>query len=469
MRIPFATNSYRSASLPLSAQRVVNLYPEVQPPNTKTQVPIFGSPGIVTFATAGSGPIRGGHVFGGVLHVVSGEQLYSVTSAGVATSVGSSIPGSGRISMADNGDELGMVNGTNGYIYSSASGFQLITDIDFTPANTIDFLDGFFIFDRIGTNEWFRSDLLDGTAYDSTAFATAESKSDQILSVRQHKQLAYLFGEFSIEPWQNVGTANFPWQRISGGTIDRGIIAAHAFGDEDESLFFVGEDRVAYRLGGTQLKRISTHAIEQEWQTYATVSDCFGLSVPWSGHKWIVFTFPTQAKTWVYDIATNMWHERESRDVNGTALGRWRANMAIQAYGKVFIGDAYSGKIGYLDASTYAEFGDPMYAEAVGTPAHADGKPIFVSEFRLEMETGVGLASGQGSDPQVMLDVSRDGGRTFDDQQAWQTAGKIGEYRTELRWRRLGNALEWLPRITISDPVKRVIHGATAEFEIGVD
>ena len=476
MIIPFATSSYRHDSLPISAQRALNLYAERQPQDAKTPVSVHGSPGIVTLATAGEGPIRGRHVLGGLLYVVSGPWLYSITNdpTPVATRLGGQISGSAVLSMADNGSELVIVNGTNGYIYDTTSGFRIITDADFHAANTVADLDSFFLFDRTGTNQIFRSDLLDGTSYDSTAFATKESKSDNVQAVINVKQIAYVLGVVSSELWANAGAANFPFQRLPGGTLDRGIIAPHATAQEDQALFMVGDDRIAYRISGTQLTRISTHAIEQTWQKYSMVSNCFGLTYSFNGHKFVVFTFPTQqvalgdTTTWVYDISTQLWHEKLSYDLNGTPLGRWRGNCAIAAYNKVLIGDSLSGKVGYLDGTVHTEFGDPIYAEAVSPPIHSNMKRLFCSSFQLDMETGVGLSSGQGSDPQVMLQISEDGGRTFSDQQPWSSLGSMGAYLTQLFWDRLGSAYEFVFKITISDPVKRTIKAAHAEIKVGM-
>lgn len=466
MNIPFATGSYKHDSLPISAQRALNLYAEAQPPNAKTPVSMHGCPGITTFATCGVGPVRGAHLMGGVLYVVSGVRLYSVSNAAtpVVTDLGGAILGSGVVSMDDNGSELAIVNGTSGFIYSTDGGFQLITDGDFRAANRVTTLDSFFLFNRAGTNEVFRSDFLEGTVYDSTAYEVAQSKSDNVVGVKAHKQLLYVFGERTIEPWNNTGAANFPFARIPNATIDRGIIGSHAFTEGDETLFIISDDRMAYKVAGTQLGRISTHAIEQSWQRYATVSDAFGMSYTFDGHKFATFTFPTQSATWVHDIATGLWHERESRDRTGNPLGRWRANVAITAYNKVLIGDCYSGKIGYLDPTVFTEFGDPMYAEAVSPPIHADGKRVFMSCFELDVETGKGLTTGQGSDPQVMLQISDDGGRTWGDMEPWQSMGQIGAYRQRLRWKRLGSFYQRNMKITISDPVKRTIVRAWADM-----
>lgn len=471
MIIPFATQSYAHDHLPISAQRCVNLYAERQPPDAKTQVSVHGAPGIVTYATCGDGPIRGLHVFGGVLYAVSGPWLYSISNAAspVVTRLGGQVSGSGVVSIDDNGSQICIVNGAHGYVYeATAAGFQLITDVDFNAADTVTYIDGFFLFNQAGTNVVFRSDLLDGTSYDSTAFGDKESKSDNTLGVFNLKEVLYVFGVATIELWQNAGVANFPFQRIPGAVINRGLLASHAYTTEDEALFIIADDRIVYRLTGMQLSRISTHAIERALQKYTTVSDAFGMAYTHNGHKFIAFTFPTEAATWVYDIASSLWHERESRDINGVSLGRWCGNSVVEAYNKTFVGDAASGQIGYLTDTVFTEFSRPIYAQATGPVLHASRKRAFQSLFELDMETGVGLVSGQGSNPQVMLDISDDGGRTWSDMQLWQSLGVLGAYTQRLRWKRLGNFHQRVMRITISDAVRRTIVAANAEIKVGM-
>src|SRR5574343_351898 len=228
MKIQFATNSYKSQSLPVSAQRCVNMYAERQPPDAKTDVAVFGCPGIVPFAICGSGPVRGMHKMGGVLYVVSGQRLYSVTSAGVASDIGGSITGIGPVSMDDNGSQLVIVNGTNGYLYSALLGFVLITDGDFNAADTTQFFDQRFYFDWKNTNKFFGSDLLDGTAYNALVFASAEARPDNVKAVTLVKQILLVMGEKTIEPWQDVGAPNMPLERVPGVVIERGLAASRA-------------------------------------------------------------------------------------------------------------------------------------------------------------------------------------------------------------------------------------------------
>ncbi|HDA7274731.1 TPA: hypothetical protein O5T84_002829, partial [Staphylococcus aureus] len=455
MKIPFATNSYKSPSLPISAQRVVNMYAEKQPPDAKTDVAVFGHPGILDFAVCGTGPIRGMHKMGGVPYVVSGQRLYSISSAGVATDIGGSISGTGQVSMDDNGTQLVITNGTNGYLYSATLGFVLISDPDFNAAETVQFFDQRFYFDWKGTNKFFGSDILDGTSYNALVFASAETRPDNVKALVLNKQILLVFNDESIEPWQDIGAANMPLERVPGVVIERGLAAPRATAKQDNTVFFLGEDRRFYRLGGLTPVGISTPAIDAEWQSYSTVSDAYCFSYAWAGHKFVVVHFVNANKTWVYDISTGLWHERESWDINGRSLGRWLGNCHLSCYDKELIGDAYSGRVGYLSASTYTEFGMTTQALATSPPIHADRKRVFISRLEMDIEAGVGISVGQGTDPQWMLRSSKDGGRTYTARQLWKSAGAIGQYRTRLRWLRLGQARERVFELTTTDPVKR--------------
>lgn len=465
--IGFATQSYRSRSLPVSAQQAINCYAEKQPPDAKTPVAVLGAPGLLSFAQVGSGPIRNMRLMNNVAYVVSGQRLYSLTSAGVVTDLGGSIPGNGFTPMSDNGTQVCVVNGTNGYIYSVSSGFQVITDANFHSANSTTFFDNYFVFDWAGTNKIFNSNSLDGTTYTGTDFASAEADSDLVLSVLNNQETLHIFGQFTIELWYDAGAVNFPFQRIDGGTIQRGCAAALTPVKEDNAVFFLGNDIVFYRLNGTQPVRVSTHAVEQAWQGYSTVSDAYSFSYTFEGHKFVNVIFPTANASWAFDIATELWHERESWDLNNNSYGRWRGACSLMAFGKVLIGDFYSNNVGYLDSGTFTEFGNTMRALMTSPPLQNDRERIFVSCLELDVESGVGAISGQGSNPLMVLDYSRDGGRTFVNPQQFNSIGALGAYLQRVRWLRLGASRQWIFRIQITDPVKRVVLRAHAKLSQG--
>ena len=462
MIIQFATQAYQSRSLPLAAQQCINLYAEQQPADSKSQVALFGTPGIKLFSDTGSAAGRGMHVMNGVLYTVQGSALYSVSSSGVATSLGA-IAGSGRVSMDDNAVQLCIVNGTKGYIYTVSGGLVQITDPDFLPADTVVYQDGYFIFNAVGTGQFFISNLLDGTSYLATDFADAEGKADNLVAVFSNHREVFLFGELTTEVWYNSGDLDFPFTRIGGAFIERGCAAAHSIASIDNTIIFLGEDRIVYRLEGYTPQRISQHAIESTIESYGTISDAFAFSYTMDGHKFYVLTFPTEDATWVYDASTQLWHERQSFQSQ-----RWRASGYAEAYGKHLVIDSQNGNIGELDNSTYTEYGNTMQGIAAAPPIHADRRRMFMSRLELDIESGVGLTTGQGSDPQIMLDWSDDGGRTFSARNPWKSMGKIGEYRQRIRWNRLGSFRNRVLRVIVADPVKRVGIAAHAELKMGL-
>ena len=77
---------------------------------------------------------------------------------------------------------------------------------------------------------------------------------------------------------------------------------------------------------------------------------------------------------------------------------------------------------------------------------------------KADMQTGVGITTGQGSDPQVMMQYSDDGGKTWSFE-LWGTIGQIGQYFTILDWRRLGRSKQRIFRFKITDPVQRAFLG----------
>ncbi len=77
---------------------------------------------------------------------------------------------------------------------------------------------------------------------------------------------------------------------------------------------------------------------------------------------------------------------------------------------------------------------------------------IFLSKLEILIQSGVGLVTGQGSDPQIRLRLSRDGGETWG-QEISCSAGQMGEYDARVIFRRLGRGRNLVAEITVSDPV----------------
>jgi hypothetical protein len=428
-----------------------------------------------------TGPVRGSWVRSDpvtgtdIPYVIAGNSLYQIHTDGTNSLVGSGIGGTDLVGMSDNGYQLCIVSGEAraGWILdanpqAATFGFQQITSDAFYPANTVSFFDGYFVFDRIGTNQFFISSLYDGTTYSGLDFASAESQPDFVTGTIQNLQLLFIICQKHLELWYDAGAADFPFQRYTGSGISYGCVSPHSIIKQDGAIFFLGSDKIFYRLQSTTPIRISTHAIEHIIAQDPDITQAYCFTYTLEGHKFVVLQLPASSRTLVFDISTNRWHERESWDQNNVSIGKWRANTAFQVFNNIYLGDSLSSMVGMLDWTIYTELGNTMRGIAYSIPYHQDRKRLFVSRFELDVQAGVGLTTGQGSDPQVMLGWSVDGANTFKPLQPWRSMGKIGEYLRRLRWLRMGQGRQFVFVISITDPVPRVIISAHADISVGM-
>jgi hypothetical protein len=479
-RISFAGPTYVARSPNISLERSVNFYVENNPEGSKGPDSLIGTPGTDLWATVGTGVIRGKHVFNGVMFVVSGNKLYSVTTAGTATELGTLSTSTGNVSMQDNGvgtygNQLIVVDGTDGYIYNvSAAAFSIISTSGGFPSNPtmVEFLDGYFVVISSGLRSYNVSELYDGTTWLAQASKEVLGTPSQISSViTLGNQLCFMKSD-STEFSYNAATATSvgsPFSRVAGSIRDFGIAAPFSISRGDSGVFFLGNTRAgeSSSLSGVMLtdgsvaRIISTTAINYQIQRLSTVSDAFGYCYTDEGHTFYVLTFPTENWTIVYDTLTQQWHER-SLYISGDpfTVNRHVGNTYAYFNGKHLIGDyRANGKIYHMDSDYYDDDGVNLVAFRTTKYAQDDEelRNVFFSQLQIDMETGVG--AGVVAEPQAVLSWSDDGGRSWASDRVG-IMGRTGEYTARVIWRRLGRSRARVFRLTISDPVKRVITGA---------
>lgn len=188
-----------------------------------------------------------------------------------------------------------------------------ITAAAFMPASTVRYFDGYFVFNARNTRQFFISGLNDGTQYSGLDFATASAGSDYTVAVEIYHEQLLVFCTRHTEIWWDSGNVSFPFQRYDAALIARGLAAPYATCSEDNTVFWMGDDGIFYRLNGFSPERISTFAMEHAWAQYPRKfldASCFVLDQ--EGHKFIVINFFSAQKTWCYDISSKLWHRRES-------------------------------------------------------------------------------------------------------------------------------------------------------------
>ena len=468
MKTPILGSSYVARSVNAADSRMVNLFPEIIPEGGKEPAFLNRAPGLKLKVSVGLGPIRGLWEFNNTLYVVSRDKLYKVDSNYAVTTLGTVSGTSGSVSMSDNGIQLFVACNGPSFIYNSQTNvFAQITDGDFPGAGLVSYLDGYFVFNEPNSQKIWVTSLLDGLSIDPLDFASAEGSPDGVVGIiADHREL-WVFGTNSVEVWYNSGNADFPLTRIQGAFNELGCAAAYSIAKMDNGLFWLGKDArgqgIVYRANGYTGQRISTHAVEWHIQQYGNLSDAIGYTYQQDGHSFYVLIFPSANTTWVYDVATQAWHERAGF-ANGQ-FTRHRSNCQAFFQNNVLVGDFENANVYAFDLTDFSDNGSiqkwlrswralPTGQNNLKRTAH--------HSLQLDCETGVGLNLGQGSDPQVMLRWSDDGGHTWSNEH-WVSIGKIGEYYRRAIWRRLGMTMKLRDRvyeISGTDPVKIDIMGA---------
>jgi hypothetical protein len=465
--LPIANGYYESDSLPISAQECTNFYPNIAQAPALNQETLFGTPGLSQVATAGDLVLcRGAHEMNGVPYFVIGDRLYSMASDYTLTNIGQ-IAGSGRVSIADNGTQMLVLSpGGNGYIYDhTTTTLTQITDVDFTangnPQQVV-FIDGFFCL-TTDSKKFIVSALNDGLNYNALDFGTAESDPDEIVAPIVFKNQLFIGGSQTIEAFQNIGGADFPFQR-TGLFLSKGIASPFSIQSIQDTFVFIGsganESPAIWALSGNSVVKISTTAIDRELSnlTQTQISEIFSWAYAEKGAYFVGFAL--SGSTFVYDTISKRWHERKS--LVEDSLGGYRVNALVRAYNQIWAGDSIDGRIGKLDVDVYTEYGNAILRTVVTQPFQNNMESFVVPEIEMTVESGVGDVNTPN--PQIGMARSKNG-KTWSDFR-YRDLGKIGEYNHRPIWRRNGRASRFeLFKFTISDPVKPVLIQLTGEIQ----
>lgn len=466
----FVGGAYEARSSNFDAQVCLNLYPERSESGTSKSIAcLVGTPGLSQYKILSGGACRGNYPFTSDIAItVMGDQVWRVNRVGADQLIGSIDSNPTQARMSDNGTTVMLVTGANGYFIDPiAVTITPIIDGAFVGADFVGFVAGRFVWNKPNTGQFQYSDPY-ATTFSALNFYTAESSPDNLTALAINHSEVWLYGPNSIETWALTGDNNDPFARIQGAQMETGIDAPASLAKMDNTLFWLGGDArgrgiVLKAVGYSQAQRVSTYAIEFAISQYADVSDAISWTYQQEGHTFFVLNFPSADKTWVFDAAEGLWHERAWRDSSDGSLHRVRGVNQMEFDGDTIVGDWEFNTLYRLRLDTYTDNFQTIVRRRTAPHLSADLKQQLFHSLQIDMETGVGLSViGEGEDPQAMLQWSDDGGHNWSNEY-WVPIGKIGEYRTRARWRRLGRSRDRVFRVTITDPVKVVIVGATVE------
>lgn len=307
--------------------------------------------------------------------------------------------------------------------------------------------------------------------YSKPRFTTASYSADTITGIVTSGEFLFAFGTASIQVYgQSLSTDAQGFSSIeftsTGRNFDEvGCRNAKTIVAMNGGVIFLGSsskgERTVWYTNGGEPARISTNAMERMLEG-KDLEDAYSLGYFDNGHSFYVLTVPSIDRTFVYDFATKQWHNRSTYRMDSTE-GKWWAEYAVSAYGSVYLAGSSTGKLVALDRTKFDDWkGDPIVKRRTAPVLTSDYSPFMVNELMLLWNTGTTTDATNGSgarNPVVMLEVSRDGGNTYDDER-WAYGGETGHYGHRTIWYGIGCGTFFVFRFTISDRVNVVITGA---------
>jgi len=344
------------------------------------------------------------------------------------------------------------------------------------PIAQIGFLDGYVIATLENSHTFQQSNLEDATVWNGLNIATLSYFPDNIVSMICNARTIQ-FSSAKKTVWYYNAGAGFPvFIPIQGAFYETG--SAATFGicqTAGNSVFMLSQDErgslIAVLANGFSGQRVSTHAVELAWQTYATTSDAVSFSYQEYGHTFVEVYFPTANATWVYDLTMGYWHKRGFwLAANGTYIAD-RAMSHTFNFGIHLVGDWASGTVYQLSSQYCTDFGNMIRGYRRSPTLAKDNKWIYFNQLEIDAEVGLGVSAadiamwksvygvpplvdgdGNARPPQLMLRWSDDAGKTWS-KTYMLSVGSLGRYDKRVIKRMLGRGRKRLWEVSWTDPI----------------
>lgn len=447
-QIPFAVSSGVSFSQKNDNSQLINMYAHATDPGSKSNHILIGTPGLELIIDAGA-LILGAYEFKDIIYVATESGLYTYNDVFRRLDYIGPISVNKKVVFADNGISMVFVAG-NGYSYTPSTGtLASMEQPGWYPSDTVAYMDGYFIFNRTGTGQFFTSKLY-STEVDPLDWATGEAAPDDTVGVVVANRQLWIFGEKTSEVWYDSGDPLFPFTRIAGAVTQNGCFNYKTIATITSSILFVSQDFKVYQTSGYTPVPVSTPGIEYLIKR-ADKDKLSAFSYFDEGHWFYVLSIGDDV-TMVYDPSIAQWHTRSS-----VSIRRWKVQGAINIYSTGSVVGFSGTKLYSMSIDHLTEDGTTIRREAVSVPINKTVNRIRISEMQLDCEVAF------DTNAKVGLQTSRDGGVTWSNTNEAFT-GKVGNFTNRVRWMRLGQFRDAIVKIVITDPMPVRIIGLWARF-----
>jgi hypothetical protein len=441
VQIPIVNGIYTDNGPDFRTSYPVNMIP-VPKSNGISEGFLRPADGLVANGT-GPGIDRGGINWNGVCYRVMGSKLVTVSSTGAIAILGDVGNNGKLVTMDYSFDRLAIASNEDLFYWSPSLGLIQVTDPDLGIVLDVVWVDGYFM----TTDGEFLvvTELSDPTQVNPLKYGSSEIDPDPVVALLKLRNEIYALNRNTIEVYDNVGGDLFPFQRIDGAQIEKGVVGTHACCVYLESIAFLGsgfnEAPGIYLGGNAKTNKISTQEIDQillEF-TEAQLSTVKLESRNDKAHEHLYIHLPD--RTLVFDAAATqdlgqpVWFILTSSLVG---LSKYRAQNLVWCYDKWLVGDPTNTSVGYMVSDISTHYGQKVRWEFGTTIVYNEGRGAIIQNLELVGLTG---ATAYGIDPTINTSYSTDG-ETWS-QQKFIKAGTTGQRAKRLVWFQQGWMRNW--------------------------
>lgn len=434
MQIPIVNGIYSDTGPDFRTSYPRNLVPVPKQTGINTGY-LRPADGIVKLGQ-GPGPDRGGIIWRGVLYRVMGSKFVSIAEDGKLTVIGEVGTG-GPVSFDYGFDYLAIAASFRLFLWNGQE-LKRVTNGNLGSVLDVKWISGYYL-TTDGTS-LVSTDLNDPTIVNPLSYGSAETDADPIMAVDAVKNEAYAFGRHTVEVFQVTGNTNFPFQRVDGAQVSRGILGTHCYTFTGETFVMLGSGRneapgVHMMMPGSTQK-ISTREIDQILSQYTEtqLSTCVMESKSVRNQIHVLLHLPNQCL--VFDVsATKMIGEPVwfTFTTSVVGLGVYRARGHVWAYNRWNVGDPVSGLYGYLDSSISSHYGEVNGWEFGTAVLFNESRSAIINELEMICLTGRVEA---GNEPVIWTSYSHDG-QTWSQERPVR-CGSMGQRLRRICWRNQG-------------------------------
>lgn len=363
------------------------------------------APGIVQ-RTATIGVDRGGIVWNGTHFRVLGSKLCAVGSsyAAILADVGAG----GPVSLSYSFNLLAIAAGGRLYFWDG-SNLSENNDPDLGVVNDMIWVDGYFMMTD-GTS-LIVTELTDPYAIDPIKYGSSEIDPDPVIALRWVRGEVAALNRNTIEFFQNIGGNGFPFVRMDGAVIPKGVVGKKAHSEFLQTFAFVGggrnEEVSVWLAGPGQANKIADRDVEARLAALsdAQLADVVLEARQAAGSTELWLHLPTGSLVYHYEltqaVGLPVWTDRQSP---GSDIYRLR-NFVLHD-GDWVGGDPLAPRLGTFDETLATQYGEAPPWKFETPLIYNDGAAAIVNSIELAGTFG---RAPLGVDPRVFMSYTVDG------------------------------------------------------------